>query len=81
MIADSAFLFHFFSCQLLTRTQDAYVVKRLLNVNDANVLWNSLPLDIRHSLSLDVLESKLKNYNFDGRFTRGVNRSTDRRIW
>ena len=32
------------------------------------VLWNSLPLDIRQSLSLDVFKYKLKSYDFDGRF-------------
>ena len=42
--------------------------KRSLSYSGA-VLWNSLPLDIRQSLSLDVFKSKLKNYDFDGRFT------------
>ena len=32
------------------------------------VLWNSLQLDIRQSLSLDVFKYKLKSYDFDGRF-------------
>ena len=29
------------------------------------VLWNSLPLNIRQSLSLNEFKSKLKNYDFD----------------
>ena len=29
------------------------------------VLWNSLPLNIRQSLSLNQFKSKLKNYDFD----------------
>ena len=42
--------------------------KRSLSYSGA-VLWNSLPLDIRQSHTLDVFKSKLKNYGFDGRFT------------
>jgi len=40
--------------------------KRSLAYSGA-VLWNSLPLDIRQSPSLDKVKSKLMNYNFDGR--------------
>jgi len=39
--------------------------KRSLSYSGA-VLWNSLPLDIRQSPSLDEFKSKLKNYDFDG---------------
>ena len=38
--------------------------KRSLSYSGA-VLWNCLPLDIRHSPSLNVFKSKLKNYDFD----------------
>ena len=40
--------------------------KRSLSYSGA-VLWNSLPLDIRQSLSLHELKSKLKNYHFNTR--------------
>ena len=43
--------------------------KRSLSFSGA-VLWNSLPLDIRQSHTLDVFKCKLKNYDFDGRFTK-----------
>ena len=36
--------------------------KRSLSYSGA-VLWNSLPLDIRQSLSLNAFKSKLKNYH------------------
>ena len=39
--------------------------KRSLSYNGV-VLWNSLPLNIRQSLSLNEFKSKLKNYDFDG---------------
>ena len=39
--------------------------KRSLAYSGA-VLWNSLPLDIRQSPSLDEFKSKLTNYHFDG---------------
>jgi len=39
--------------------------KRSLSYSGA-VLWNSLPLDIRQSPSLDKFKSKLRNYDFDG---------------
>jgi len=39
--------------------------KRSLSYSGA-VLWNSLPLDICQSPSLDEFKSKLKNYDFDG---------------
>ena len=42
--------------------------KRSLSYSGA-ALWNSLPVDIRQSHTLDVFKSKLKNYGFDGRFT------------
>ena len=38
--------------------------KRSLSYSGA-VLWNSLPLDIRQSLSLHEFKSKLKNYHFN----------------
>ena len=38
--------------------------KRSLSYSGA-VLWNYLLLDIRQSPSLNVLKSKLKNYDFD----------------
>ena len=41
--------------------------KRSLSYSGA-VLWNSLPLDIHQSHTLGVFKSKLKNYDFDGRF-------------
>jgi len=37
------------------------------NSGDGAVLWNSLPLDIRQSPSLDEFKSKLMNYHFDSR--------------
>ena len=36
------------------------------------VLWNSLPLNIRQSLSLNEFKSKLKNYDFDSAFVKQV---------
>ena len=45
------------------------ITKELSLSYSGAALWNGLPLDIRQSLSLDVLKSKLKNYDFDGRFT------------
>ena len=41
--------------------------KRSLS-NSGATLWNGLPLDIRQSLSLDVLKSKLKSYDFESGF-------------
>ena len=41
--------------------------KRSLSYSGA-ILWNSLPLDICQSLSLDVFKYKLKSYDFDGTF-------------
>ena len=38
--------------------------KRSLSYSEV-VLWNSLPLNIRKSLSLNEFESKLKNHDFD----------------
>ena len=40
--------------------------KKSLSYSEA-VLWNSLPLDIRQSPSLDEFKSKLMNYHFDSR--------------
>ena len=38
--------------------------KRSLSYSGA-ALWNGLPLDIRHSLSLDLFKRKLQSYDFD----------------
>ena len=52
-------------CSLAIPQPRTNYCKRRLSYSGA-VLWNSLPLDIRQSPSLDEFESKLMNY-FDGR--------------
>jgi len=50
-------------CSLAIPQPHTNYCKRSLSYSGA-VLWNSLPLDIRQSPSLD--EFKSKNYDFDG---------------
>ena len=54
-------------CSLAIPEPRTNYCKRSLSYSGA-VLWNSLPLDIRQSPSLDEFKYKLMNY-FDGRCT------------
>jgi len=53
-------------CSLAIPQPRIYYCKRSLAYSGA-VLWNSLPLDIRQTPSLDEFTSKLMNYHFDSR--------------
>ena len=50
-----------------SKVLNVIIVNRSLSYSGA-VLWNRLPLDICQSPSLDKFKSKLKNYDFNGRF-------------
>ena len=54
-------------CSLAIPQPRTNYCKRTLSYRGA-VLWNSLPVDIPQSPSLDEFKFKLMNYDFDGRF-------------